>query len=121
MSKKSEFFEMLLSELSDTDILKADLCHQISSMIYSKRKEMNKNQKEFANFMGVSQAMVSKWESFEYNFTIESIAEIFSKLNINVGFVRKSDIFEYKTLPVQKYNNDYNFKISDFKNIPKGA
>ena len=40
------------------------------------------SQKQFAQFMGVSQAMVSKWESGDCNFTIETIAKICDKLDL---------------------------------------
>ncbi len=40
-------------------------------------------QKEFAEFMGVTQGMVSKWESREYNFTIKSLNEICEKLGLD--------------------------------------
>ena len=41
-------------------------------------------QKEFAKFMGVTQGMISKWESAEYNFSVESIAQIAEKLGVTV-------------------------------------
>ena len=41
-------------------------------------------QKEFADYMGVTQGMVSKWESREYNFTIKSLNEICHKLGMTV-------------------------------------
>ena len=41
------------------------------------------NQKQFASFMGVSQAMISKWESGEYNFTINTLNEICDKLGLD--------------------------------------
>ena len=40
-------------------------------------------QQEFAEYMGVSQGMVSKWESREYNFTIRSLNEICQKLALD--------------------------------------
>ena len=44
------------------------------------RKSLGMTQKEFAHLLGVSQSMVSKWESEYYNFSIESLANICSKL-----------------------------------------
>ena len=41
-------------------------------------------QKEFAAFMGVTQGMVSKWESRDYNFTIRSLNEICEKLELDL-------------------------------------
>ena len=40
----------------------------IAVKIRNKRKELKLTQKEFAGLVGVSQGMVSKWESGEYNF-----------------------------------------------------
>ncbi len=34
--------------------------------------------------MGVTQGMVSKWESRDYNFTIRSLNEICEKLGLNL-------------------------------------
>ena len=42
-------------------------------------------QKEFAKKLNVSQGMVSKWESEDYNFTIESLAQIAEKIRIESG------------------------------------
>lgn len=45
---------------------------------------MHMSQKEFATYMGVSQSMVSKWESREYNFTTKALNEICKKLNLPI-------------------------------------
>lgn len=54
----------------------------ISATILKKRIDLGMNQKQFAEFMRVSQGMVSKWESSDYNFTIEAISNICDKLNL---------------------------------------
>lgn len=41
-------------------------------------------QKEFADHMCVSQGMVSKWESGDYNFTIRTLADIAEKLDMDL-------------------------------------
>lgn len=58
---------------------------KISAKIERSRLNMNMTQKEFADYMGVTQGMVSKWESREYNFTIKSLNEICKKLNLNLS------------------------------------
>ncbi len=50
------------------------------------------NQKQFAEFMNVSQSMVSKWESTTYNFTIKSIISILTKLDIKMDFIDKTTL-----------------------------
>ena len=56
---------------------------KISTRIERYRIEMGMTQQEFAEYMGVSQGMVSKWESREYNFTIRSLNEICQKLALD--------------------------------------
>lgn len=54
----------------------------ISIAIKQNRIARNMNQEQFAAFCGVSQAMVSKWESGDYNFSIVSWGELANKLGI---------------------------------------
>ena len=54
----------------------------ISAAIELWRADHNMTQAAFAEFMGVTQAMVSKWESGEYNFTVKVLAEISTKLEM---------------------------------------
>ena len=54
----------------------------IVSALITARVDRSMNQKEFAAFMGVSQAMVSKWESGECNFTVETVSKICEKLGL---------------------------------------
>lgn len=56
---------------------------KISAKIEKYRRNMGMTQKEFADYMGVTQGMVSKWESREYNFTIKSINEICQKIGFS--------------------------------------
>ena len=55
---------------------------KISAKIERCRLDLGMTQKEFADYMGVTQGMVSKWESREYNFTIRSLNEISEKLGL---------------------------------------
>ena len=58
---------------------------KISARIERCRLELKMTQKEFADYMGVTQAMVSKWESREYNFTVRSLNEICEKLGLSMS------------------------------------
>ena len=58
---------------------------KISAQIERKRLDLGMTQKEFAEFMEVSQGMVSKWESRDYNFTIRSLNEICHKLDLSMS------------------------------------
>ena len=48
-------------------------------------KGAEQTEKEFADYMGVTQGMVSKWESREYNFTIKTLNDICEKLNLTLS------------------------------------
>ena len=71
--------------LSEAEIKSTIELAKISAKIEKRRQEMNMTQKEFAEYMDVSQGMVSKWESREYNFTIKSLNEICEKLQLCVS------------------------------------
>ena len=46
--------------------------------------EKGMTQQQFADYMGVSQGMISKWESREYNFTIKTLNEICEKIDLKL-------------------------------------
>lgn len=75
----------LVNSLTKEQVKKLELIHEISIAIVRERKKLGMNQTEFAKFLGVTQGMVSKWESGEYNFTLENISNIFVKLNLDVN------------------------------------
>ena len=68
--------------LSDTEVKTIVELAKISARIERCRIEMGMTQLEFAEYMGVSQGMVSKWESREYNFTIRTLNEICQKIDL---------------------------------------
>lgn len=68
--------------LSEAEIKTTVELAKISARIERCRLDLGMTQREFADYMGVSQGMVSKWESREYNFTIKSLNEICEKLNL---------------------------------------
>lgn len=97
-AKSVDWLSTGLNEVELTSIKQLAL---ISAKIEMKRSEMKMSQKEFAKFMGVSQTMVSKWESGEYNFSIGTLVEICDKLDF---------VFE----PLIRDKNEYeknNFEI----------
>lgn len=72
--------------LSDEEKAEADLLAEIAVQIHRKRMELGLSQKDFAKVTGVSQAMVSKWERGDYNFSVQTLARVFSKLGIPYTF-----------------------------------
>ena len=73
------FVNKLADSLSRSTVIEIAIKNTIVHALISSRIEKSMNQSQFAKFMGVSQAMVSKWESGDYNFTVEAIARICDK------------------------------------------
>ena len=110
-NSSNEMFEYLSNHISKSDIYAAKAIAKISMFIYKCRRDLNMTQKDFAKMMGVSQGMVSKWESSEYNFTIENIAQIAEKLKVT---------FEIEFAPESEYlrsrpKNEY----TSYKRAPR--
>jgi len=67
---------------------------ELAANIYLTRKELNLNQKDFGRLFGVTQVMVSKWESGDYNFSLDEIEKIEKELNL--VFFRSTRESEWK-------------------------
>ena len=61
------------------------------------RKRNNLTQKELAEKLGKSQAIVSKWENADCNFQIKTLIEISQRLNLPLTISFRSPISETKT------------------------
>ncbi len=81
-------FKKFSAGLSVAALNSIRLLSKVSTKITISRVKKKMTQKEFAEFMGVTQGMVSKWESGNYNFTIKQLCEICEKLEItpNIEF-----------------------------------
>ncbi len=77
----SWLFEGITKDELDLDSLLAE----ISIAIVKERYSMKFSQKKFADFLGISQPMVSKLESLEYNPSIKTLFQICKKLNLNLN------------------------------------
>lgn len=102
--KLSELLKKFENYVTPADVTAARLLAKISSAITKRRIDFKMNQKEFANLLGVSQSMVSKWESSNYNFSIETLAEVCDKLNMELEITIKSDVEKYN----HSTNNSWN-------------
>ena len=74
-----EWEELWAAEEPVRDRLAAALQKKVSGSIV-RRLALGMTRKEFAQYMGVSPNMVSKWESAGYNFSIRALADIAAKL-----------------------------------------
>lgn len=73
----------LTAGLSEEELLAKKTLAIIAADIQLKRIEMGLDQKEFAKLLGVSQGMISRWESGTYNFTITTLINICEKLELS--------------------------------------
>lgn len=74
--------DLFVQHLDVTDILTVDALAKISAAITKERVALGMNKSDFAKHLGVSQSTLSKWESGDYNFKINTISKIFSKLGL---------------------------------------
>ncbi len=81
-AKKSNW---LTEGLTEAEVKTAIELAKISARIERCRLDMGMTQQEFAEFLGVTQGMVSKWEGREYNFTIRTLNEICEKVNLDLS------------------------------------
>lgn len=80
--RNAKVVDWLGEGLSQIEIKQTKELALIAAKIEFKRHELSMTQAEFAAKMGVSQGMVSKWESGEYNFTIATLNNICEKLDL---------------------------------------
>ena len=104
-AKPVDFF----NDLTKEEKAEADLKANIAIAIHNKRVSMNMNQQEFAELNGVSQTMVSKWESGDYNFTVSNLRRILSSLDME--FVLK-DKAKPETLHVSQTESANKWKTA---------
>lgn len=75
-----------------------DIYYSISTKIFDYRMEKGLSQKQLAEILGITQAMVSKLESGEYNPTVEQLWKVSKKLGWNFKVVLEDN--EAKTTQV---------------------
>lgn len=104
--------------MTDAEVKTTIELAKISARIERCRIDMGMTQQEFADYMGVTQGMVSKWESREYNFTIRSLNEICQKINLqfSVSLDRPCSKADYTILQWTSEENEKNKQKSGWLN-----
>lgn len=74
--------EMLTQGQSDEELLMMSLQTDIAATISAVRVSKNISQKDLAQKLGVTQSLVSKWETGETNFTLLTLVRIALALGI---------------------------------------
>ncbi|MDR2898792.1 MAG: helix-turn-helix domain-containing protein [Clostridiales bacterium] len=86
----------LADKLTLADLYSAHAISEVSVAIFKKRVSLGLTQKELGEKLGVKQSMISKWENGDYNFTLETIAEICAKMDMVIN-LRIEDYADIKT------------------------
>lgn len=105
LKSMSDLLELFEDSLKPSDLIEARAISQVTGTIIRERKRLGLDQKEFAEKLGVSQSLVSRWENGNSNFTIKSLAEIATKLDmcLDIKIKRKIDIVQVDRFEMSNY------------------
>lgn len=87
-----------------------DIYYQLSTAIFDYRLKHKMSQKKLAEKLGVSQPMIVKLESGDYNYTIEQLWKIANKLQFEFNiYFRESAQDDYSVFsrPQDQEHDDY--------------
>ena len=109
----------LTAGLSEEELIAKKNLAIIAAEIQLKRIDMGLDQKQFAKLLGVSQGLVSRWESGTYNFTISTLVSICEKLGLSFNpQITPKEVEEIITekamFTVFNFTNCRNDKYSDW-------
>jgi len=83
-----------------------DMLYNIAIKIFDNRISRGMNQSEFSQLLGVSQSMVSKLESGDYNPTVEQLYKLSKKLNLQFEIILQELPLEKKANIIWERNLD---------------
>ena len=86
-----------------------DIYYKISIALFDYRQKHKLSQKKLAEKLGVTQPMVAKLESGDYNYTVEQLWKIATKLNFkfNIDFEEIAVDYSIYDRPKTQDDNDY--------------
>ena len=82
--KMKELLLSLGSDLNDEELQLSVLQGLIAAEISTRRQDLHLSQQQLAEKLGVSQALVSRWEAGEVNFTLSTLVKISLALDLPV-------------------------------------
>lgn len=97
----SDLIDALTQNMTTVDIAQTALHIELSQKIREARKKLGMSQKDLAEKMGVKQSLVSRWESSECNYTIDTLVEIADALGLSVRCPLTSEEVKVSTEPIE--------------------
>ena len=92
-------------DMESSEYLYYDTLGKISAELVNYRIKHGLSQADLAKILGVTQAMVSKYESGDYNISLKTTIELFSKLGVffsfNIGLGVKTVVNQLKPLYIE--------------------
>ena len=82
--KNAKTNNWLSDALTEEERSASELIAAIAVSVQQERRAQGLSQKDFAEKLGVSQSMVSQWESGEENFTVTTLVRISSALGLSI-------------------------------------
>ena len=99
-NRTKELISSMSENMAAEEMMLSSLQALIAAEITMKRHELGMSQAKLAGLMGVSQTLVSKWESGETNFTLKTLVQIASILGIEMEMPFKMEApLVYSNLP----------------------
>lgn len=83
-----------------------DIYYKISTAIFKYRVKHDLSQKKLAQKLGVTQSMVSKLESGDYNYTIEQLWKVSQKLGLKFKVVFEEEDEGYSVASAEETNQE---------------
>lgn len=105
--------------ISPADVLSSKLRAQVSSIITKERLKLKMTQSQYAKHIDVKQSQISRWEHGDYNFSLDKIADIAAKLNLDINITSTS--IPYKTIELSKSNRQSYIYILKPGNFAKSS
>ena len=99
--KNAKIGESLFNDIPPDKMYALKTRVAIANVIYHERKRRGMSPTEFAEFCDVAQPMVSRWESGEYNFSIDGLSALFYRLNLRFPFLASSVEFTVSAPPAK--------------------
>ena len=87
----SDLIAAIAKNMTTAELAKAVVNIQIQQMIHDTRMAKGWTQKDLADKMRVKQSLVSRWESGDCNYTIDTLIDIADALGLSVQCPLKPD------------------------------